>query len=595
MKQFKRWASVFVCALLLLMNVSVVTSAKAAATSNQPATVKLKDLHYTESHSTEVISEITDSYGNVYKDNILRFDARDSGYITFDLMGEYTSMTVKVVASTETNSSSKMNLGIFLDTKLVEDYAIKTFTRQQSYILIELNLTGVNTLQIKTSSNDVRDSWIFMTEGVLTKASTPAVNLPDWAVLHSTVVVDSKNFYYSSKLFTDAYGDLHLGHLRFDSRWEPAFALFNIDGQYETLSANFAASSSTSAHNTFSINVYLDESKTPAYSKNGLTKTSTDIGFKNLNVLGVKTVRVEITSTDTYQDSNYYMTDAVLMKHQHTLDAWTVKTPATCSALGVNVQYCTSCGAEVTQEPIPMIPHTPSAEWTVTKPATCSAQGEQSNYCTICGSVTEVKPVERIAHTNDVNWIDVVEATCQQEGRRILKCVVCTATVEEEILKQLPHTPSEQWKVITEATCTLEGQEGILCTVCSTPQQTRAIPMTDHEYGEWNKISGSIWNTPIVKERTCLSCNKIQHSENSLTFWLKPLVLTILTAFAGCAAVVAFIIYRRDMPYEWNSVVKIIRPVLHPLIQRTTRTSSKNTSIPTSEQQKQTNLRPRDK
>ena len=55
-----------------------------------------------------------------------------------------------------------------------------------------------------------------------------------------------------------------------------------------------------------------------------------------------------------------------------------------------------------------------------------------------------------------------------------------------------------------------------------------------HAFGKWKKVSGSIWNNPIVKERTCTNCGYVERVESNSTAWVKPtVIILIIGLFVG--------------------------------------------------------------
>ena len=104
--------------------------------------------------------------------------------------------------------------------------------------------------------------------------------------------------------------------------------------------------------------------------------------------------------------------------HVHSWSEWTVTTPATCTATGVETRTC-SCGRTETRD-IPMLAHTAGEPVRENeKAATCFAAGSYESvvYCSVCGAEIsrETVTVPALNHANtDVR--DAVEATCTEDG-----------------------------------------------------------------------------------------------------------------------------------------------------------------------------------
>ncbi len=109
--------------------------------------------------------------------------------------------------------------------------------------------------------------------------------------------------------------------------------------------------------------------------------------------------------------SLYDMSDVTIQpsSHTHVFGAWTVTTPATCTADGVETRSC-ACGETETRI-IPATGHTFGA-WTVTTPATCTADGVETRSCA-CGE-TETRAIPATGHVD-----------ADHDG----KCDVCQAVI----------------------------------------------------------------------------------------------------------------------------------------------------------------------
>ena len=90
--------------------------------------------------------------------------------------------------------------------------------------------------------------------------------------------------------------------------------------------------------------------------------------------------------------------DIVCTDHAHAFGDWTVTTPATCTADGVETRSC-ACGETETRA-IPATGHT-FGDWTVTTPATCTADGVETRSCA-CGE-TETRAIPATGHVDADN------------------------------------------------------------------------------------------------------------------------------------------------------------------------------------------------
>ena len=114
--------------------------------------------------------------------------------------------------------------------------------------------------------------------------------------------------------------------------------------------------------------------------------------------------------------------DIVCTDHTHAFGDWTVTTPATCTADGVETRSC-ACGETETRT-IPATGHT-FGDWTVTTPATCTADGVETRSCA-CGE-TETRAIPATGHTFG-DWTVTTPATCTADGVETRTCSACGET-----------------------------------------------------------------------------------------------------------------------------------------------------------------------
>ena len=161
--------------------------------------------------------------------------------------------------------------------------------------------------------------------------------------------------------------------------------------------------------------------------------------------------------------------DIVCTDHAHAFGDWTVTTPATCTADGVETRSC-ACGETETRTS-PATGHT-FGDWTVTTPATCTTDGVETRSCA-CGE-TETRAIPATGHTFG-DWTVTTPATCTADGVETRSCA-CGET-ETRAIPATGHTFGD-WTVTTPATCTADGVETRSCACGET--ETRAIPATGH-------------------------------------------------------------------------------------------------------------------
>lgn len=538
-----------IVAMATTMILVMVLAIPAFAVTNS---TKMTDMHVMKSADVKTVDTITDSYGKEYNSNIYGFDARKYGYIKYELNGKYASFSGTLVAANSTASGAKMSFAIFADGK--EVYSISNFTKQMDAQSINVNLSGANVVEFMSWGTDVWDSWLYVTNGSFAAAEKAPDFYLDWTTLSEIVVIDSGNCGSNVRMGVDAYGELYFDYYSFDAR-RGAYAMYNLNKEYSTFSGYIFPQ--RNAANNASIDVKILADETVVYTKSGIKNTTEAIPFE-IDVSNVKTLKIMTSVADTGTwDQTVYIGSSMLSKHLHTTDKWTVDTAATCTEAGQQTQYCTVCGEGAKTEVIPATGHTASGKWDVTTVATCTTAGEQTQVCTVCGETAEKESIPATGHTASGKWEVASEPTCTAEGEEVQYCTVCSEIADSRSIAKLEHTPSEDWEISREATCSKEGVQVKKCTACSGVVAEEPIPTVEHEYGKWTKLSGSAWNPPVVKERTCSVCNDVEHVEDNNTSWLKPLVSVIFIIAIGGVAVICVTLRMNGLPLKLASVKQL--------------------------------------
>ena len=152
------------------------------------------------------------------------------------------------------------------------------------------------------------------------------------------------------------------------------------------------------------------------------------------------------------QTSLYDMSDVTIQtdSHTHAFGAWTVTTPATCTADGVETRSC-ACGETETR----IIPATGHAfgDWTVTTPATCTTDGVETRSCA-CGE-TETRIIPATGHVD-----------ADHDG----KCDVCQAVITPvDPGKTDPSDPGKTDPTNPGTDTPATGDTGVLVWVIALP------------------------------------------------------------------------------------------------------------------------------
>lgn len=536
----------YIIVLFMLFLLPSSTISVAAASTQMPS------MHEIDSANVKTVEEVTDSYGKTYSSNIFAFDCRLKGYVRYELNGKYQSFSGDLIAANSTGSSANMMFSIFADGK--EVYTISGFTKQKDAQSIEISLVGVNVIEFMSRDlNNSYDSWLYITNGVFTQADKASLTYPEWASLNDVVLVDSGNYESYNTLSMDSYGELYCDGYGFDAR-NGGYALYNLNREYEVFSGYIFPQRNASDSANISITIYTDD--TPVYSQTGIKNTTEAIPFE-INVANAKTLKVETSVEKSGYDQTVYIGSTKLSKHQHVEGEATIDKEATCTEDGTKSIYCTECGNVISSETIHATGHTPDGKWIIKTPATCTDEGEQIQNCKVCKKEAESEVIPATGHTGTGEWEVLKEASCTEEGEEVEYCSVCGEVSDIQVLPLIEHQSSGEWVVTKEATCNSEGEQVQYCLNCTYVADSEVIPKTEHDFGRWETISGSIWNTPVVKERECSICGEIETSSSNATSWLKPLIIVLLLIIVAGATVLGITLKMNGLALNPSNIKKL--------------------------------------
>lgn len=522
--------------------------------------VWLKDIHVEDSDCFEIKDSFVDSYGNEHDDNVIYLDASNDAYVSYDLNGRYGKLEGTLVTSEETGSGVDMNFVIFADGRQV--YCKTGINKQMEAEAFSLDVTGVGKLEIKTSNDgEYSCGWLFIVDG-------KAEELPDKTVygeysgLNDAFLIDAGSFENSGRLMKDSYGILHNGYQGFDAA-EGGYAVYNLDQKFVSFEGVVVTSPEVDSGASMGIQIYLDDQL--VFSQDGITKQNESVDFK-LDVTGVKVCKM-ITSADEWGwDERLYVVDDILMPHVHSPGDWVVKQEPTCEENGIKIQYCVECSEECNSEDIEAAGHIPGDKFEVEKKATCSEEGTEVKRCTICNQVCETKSIEKKEHTPEGDWTVAEEATCESDGRMVKKCKVCGAEIESRPIEKKEHIASENIKEVMAATCTEPGVGEVYCANCGEFLENKPIPVLGHDFGKWTAVEGSIWDTPIIKERICSRCFLRESKKIYAWIWVKPLVI-VLMILTGVFIIKAILKKYPVNQQTWNKNLESVKDSLKEKIE----------------------------
>ena len=129
--------------------------------------------------------------------------------------------------------------------------------------------------------------------------------------------------------------------------------------------------------NNFGVNVSLN---TPTNLANGITYANGTLTSTN------KAVNSSPFSVETGR-AGAHLTGTLSLTYEeivHNWGEWALRTPATCSAEGVEARTCGGCGTEETRSVAVNSSAHNWSEWTTAVPAACGVEGRQARSCSIC-------------------------------------------------------------------------------------------------------------------------------------------------------------------------------------------------------------------
>ena len=236
----------------------------------------------------------------------------------------------------------------------------------------------------------------------------------------------------------------------------------------------------------------------------------------------------------------------------HNWSNWSVKTPATCEAAGVEHKVCSVCKTEETR-PIPKLNHN-MAE-TPAESASCTQEGNVRYFhCSICNKnysdaagTTVLNDVTIHALGHNLNKIDEVPSTCAATGTKAYwKCSRCeklfsdangvTEITAPEVIQKKAHVMTTHTKV--EPTCVEAGKKAYYtCQNCHkdysdrtgtteiTDPTTLTISALGHNLTKTEKVDATCQKTGTEAYWKCSRCQKMFSDADARTEIQAPVVI----------------------------------------------------------------------
>ena len=355
--------------ILMIVTMIVFLFSWCSIAHAEEKSVLLKDMHMEDSNECEIWEkELKDSYGNSYSGNIVNIEASRNSYAVYNLDGEYTRFSGKIVIAEDVYTDCVMDIAIYGDGR--ELYSKAGLTRQTEAQDFDLDVTGVGTLEIRSSGEDS----ISLAEAEFTQAEERTVP-PTYASLEELTVIDSVDFEQKTCIQKDTFGNLHKGRQYFKNPMSSdteTYALYNLNQEYLSFSGKLIIDEESTTNCNMNVQIYLDDQL--AFEQNGIGRTTEPVEV-NLDVTNVKVMKIRVVGKAGY----LCVVDDVLKGHDHTPGEWETETEVTCDKAGKKVQRCTECKEICNTQETKALGHTPG-DWETEIEATCKAEGKRVKY-----------------------------------------------------------------------------------------------------------------------------------------------------------------------------------------------------------------------
>ena len=280
--------------VLMIVTMLVFLFSWCSVVHAEDESVLLKDMHMEDSNECEIWEkELKDSYGNSYSGNIVNMEASRNSYAVYNLDGEYTRFSGKIVIAEDVYTDCVMDIAIYGDGR--ELYSKAGLTRQTEAQDFDLDVTGVGTLEIRSSGEDS----ISLAEAEFTQAEERTVP-PTYASLGELTVIDSVDFEQKTCLQKDTFGDLHRGRQYFKNPMTSeteSYALYNLDQKYLSFSGKLIIDEESTTNCNMNVQIYLDDQL--AFEQNGIGRTTEPVEV-NLDVTNVKVMKIRVVGKAGY-------------------------------------------------------------------------------------------------------------------------------------------------------------------------------------------------------------------------------------------------------------------------------------------------------
>ena len=237
----------------------------------------------------------------------IELDALNDGRAYYNLARKYSNLDFDLYVSGESSINARASFAVFGDGKLL--YHTNGLKKNDSHRSIHLDVSDVDYLWL-TSTETAADEKIRLL--MISSELTPDTDLSGFeqAYLTERESVDKNYAEISLKLEYDSQGNPCPGWIKMDSA-NNGFIMYNIGGNYSTLTGKLCTGNDTSVSGNASLSIYIDGELAETIDN---VKAGDPGREFTLDVTGASTVRFE-TSCEGEERNNYvYLTDAAVNK-----------------------------------------------------------------------------------------------------------------------------------------------------------------------------------------------------------------------------------------------------------------------------------------
>lgn len=391
------------------------------------AGVSMADMQSVDSQNANYQESFTDTFGNTYSGAVC-FDVTLGSYARYTLGGKFSRFVGTLTTSKDTNSNASFDIAIALDGKIV--WSRQGFDKNTDPEKIDINLQGAQSMQVLTDTRATAFTFLYIADGIFYPTETSNLQpQPQMHTLKDAPLSDSGNYRYQV-LTQDALGMLRGNNYLLGKRGS-GYAVFNLDKNYETLTATVFAHKDSGAQIFRSCVIYCDGKEVARYEDISKQTSPIEITLDVANVTVLK-IESEARTTSAWDNEGYLVLgDVYLQVHTHTPGALLEDLAPTCALPGRKSYTCTQCGKACAEEQIPVLPHTPGP-WEVALEASCTEPGQQIKKCLDCGAVTQTEEIPLAAHVMS-SWADVAGSVWNAPIYRERICATCQKTDQEVV------------------------------------------------------------------------------------------------------------------------------------------------------------------